>query len=159
HDYLLKTESMERIEAAVRSAQKMMQQELTENKRQAWLSEQTLKALPELQRFYIRNLVEDMVRSHDLKEQFTNLGLPFACMDKTSVIHYQVEDWSKYTSRGDQSLMLFAMSNMITELLSPHTVSVTFDSELQNLVTVVQPLPKHRKASGGFTEETWKRML
>ncbi|WNQ13578.1 response regulator [Paenibacillus aurantius] len=162
-DYILKTEGMDRIGPAVDKAFQMVKDELSVYHQREWLQEEMPKAINQLQ----RQLLLDVLRRTEpagfrgLQNEFDALKLQLKASEPVLAVSFFVEEWGKYKSLYERNLMLFAIGNIVEELLSSRTVVKCVQYDGHSLVGFVQAVEqpfieadRHQELTASFVHGT-----
>ncbi|OAX49042.1 response regulator transcription factor [Paenibacillus sp. AD87] len=140
-DYLLKTEGMSHIRAAVERALTQISEENDFRYQHAWFRSKLPRALPQLQRQLLLDLLKRTER-HDtasLQEELDAVQLPFMSNEPVIPVIIRVEEWNNYQSQADRSLIRYAVANVAEELLQDKAKVKAIDLDYQVIACFVQP--------------------
>ncbi|WP_145409331.1 response regulator transcription factor [Paenibacillus xylanexedens] len=140
-DYLLKTEGMSHIRAAVDRALQQIAEENDFRYQNAWFRSKLPRALPQLQRQLLLDVMKRTERYElaSLQEELDAVQLPFRSEEPVIPIIIRVEDWNTYQSHADRSLIRYAVANVAEELLQDKTIVKSVDLDLQVIACIIQP--------------------
>lgn len=139
-EYILKTDSDDKIVQAVEKAMFTLDKE-NDERRLIEKAEIHMKlALPTLQKDYLWSILQGKkVERILLAEHFTNIQLPFRAHDPVFLLICRVDDWNEITSAPDKSLIIYAVQNIVEELLSESTQLISLVYESSKIIWIVQP--------------------
>ncbi|MFS0869314.1 response regulator transcription factor [Paenibacillus xylanilyticus] len=141
-DYLLKTEGMSHIRTAVERALVRISEENDFRYQNAWFRSKLPRALPQLQRQLLLDLIKRTERNDaaSLQEELDAVQLPFRSVEPVIPVIIRVEDWNNYQSQADRSLIRYAVANVAEELLQDKAIVKAIDLDYQVIACLVQPL-------------------
>ncbi|BBI32876.1 response regulator [Cohnella abietis] len=139
-EYILKTESDDKIVQAVEKAMLTLDKE-NDARRLIEKAEIHMKlALPTLQKEYLWSLLQGKkVEQSLLAEHFANIQLPFRASDCVFLLICRVDDWNEITKAPDKSLIIYAVQNIVEELLSESTQLISLVHESSKIIWILQP--------------------
>ncbi|NUU76735.1 response regulator [Paenibacillus xylanilyticus] len=140
-DYLLKTEGMSHIRTAVERALVLISEENDFRYQNAWFRSKLPRALPQLQRQLLLDLIKRTERNDtaSLQEELDAVQLPFRSVEPVIPVIIRVEDWNNYQSQADRSLIRYAVGNVAEELLQDKAIVKAIDLDYQVIACLVQP--------------------
>lgn len=162
-DYILKTEGMDKIGPAVDKALKLIKEELSVFHHKEWLQQELPKAVSQLQRQLILDVLRrtDAMSYRGLQSEFDALLLPFQVCEPVRVLWLCVENWGKFEKASEKDLMLFAVSNIVEELLGARTAVRCVQYDRQSLICLIQwckhssfPPERKEERTAGFIQGT-----
>ncbi|GAB1155098.1 hypothetical protein YWY31_11230 [Paenibacillus illinoisensis] len=159
-DYLLKTEGMSQIRTAVERALAQISEENDFRYQNAWFRSKLPRALPQLQRQLMLDLMKRTER-HDvssLQEELDAVQLPFRSGESVIPVIIRVEEWNNYQTQADRSLIRYAVANVAEELLQDKSTVKAIDLDYQVIACLIQPAAEST-ANRGNAQEQWEQTL
>ncbi|PYY26378.1 response regulator [Paenibacillus illinoisensis] len=159
-DYLLKTEGMSQIRTAVERALAQISEENDFRYQNAWFRSKLPRALPQLQRQLMLDLMKRTER-HDvssLQEELDAVQLPFRSGECVIPVIIRVEEWNNYQTQADRSLIRYAVANVAEELLQDKSTVKAVDLDYQVIACLIQPVAEST-AYRGNAQEQWEQTL
>jgi len=160
-DYLLKTEGMAQIRAAVEHALQLIAEENDFRYQNAWFRSKLPRALPQLQRQLLVDVIKRTGRQDAaLQEEFDAVQLPFRSDEPVVPVIIRVEQWNTYQTQTDRGLIRYAVANVAEELLMDKSVVKAVELDYQCIVCLVQP-PAQQPAvpNGQMLRERTRRFV
>ncbi|MFD2117837.1 response regulator [Paenibacillus yanchengensis] len=153
-DYILKTEGMEKIGQSVQHAFYVIREELSVYHHKVWLQEELPQALMQLQQQLLREVLREVpiTGNRQLQTEFTALQLPLDTTKSVLVIMLHIEQWGKYETTSERDLMLFAISNIVEELLADRVTVKCVQYDGYTIAAVIQ-LQKEGVERRGLEQE------
>ena len=140
-DYVLKTEGDEVILLAVEKACSELKQELLNDDMINRAKSQFHQVLPSLRRDYLLHYLRgDAETVEGRQSKFKQTSIPFEASRPVYLALGKVEDWGKYSTLGDKSLMHYAIGNITEEYLGEAVRVVSISDERMRLVWFIQPV-------------------
>ncbi|HZG87937.1 response regulator transcription factor [Paenibacillus sp.] len=141
-DYILKTEGMDTIGPAVNRALSIVKDELSVYHQQEWLYRELPRAIAQLQRQLVLDLVRRTEKSsfRSVQNELDALKLPFKAAEPLLLISLFVEEWGKYKPGYERDLMLFGIGNITEELLGTRAVVKCVQYDGNSLLALIQPI-------------------
>jgi len=138
-EYILKTESddkiVQAIEKAIQALDKEKEASRLINKAEAHMR----LALPTLQKEYVGSLIQGKkVPAPLLAEHFANIELPLHADAPVLVLIGRVDDWNELTMAPDKSLIIYAVQNIVEEMLSTAVTSMSLVYESSKIIWLIQ---------------------
>ncbi len=157
-DYLLKTEGMAQIRAAVERALKQISEENDFRYQHAWFKSKLPRVLPQLQRQLLLDVMKRTEKQGiaSLQEELDAVQLSLRSGESVIPVIIRVEDWSQYQSHADRSLIRYAVANVAEELLQDKTIVKAIDLDYQMIVCLIQPLAEHSRFPSN-QQERWEQ--
>lgn len=157
-DYLLKTEGMAHIRAAVERALKQISEENDFHYQNAWFKSKLPRALPQLQRQLLLDVMKRTEKEGiaSLQEELDAVQLPLRSGEPVIPVIIRVEEWSEYQSHSDRSLIRYAVANVAEELLQDKTTVKAIDLDYQVISCLIQPLVEHSRFPSN-QQERWEQ--
>jgi len=139
-EYILKTESDEKIVQAIEKAIQALDKE-NEASRLINKAEAHMRlALPTLQKEYVGSLIQGKkVPAALLGEHFANIQLPLRADAPVLVLIGRIDDWNELTMAPDKSLIIYAVQNIVEEMLSNTVISMSLVYESSKIIWLIQP--------------------
>ncbi|BBH21556.1 hypothetical protein Back11_29010 [Paenibacillus baekrokdamisoli] len=139
-EYILKTENDDIIIQAVEKAIIALNKE-HDARRLIEKAEAHMKlAIPTLQKDYLWSMLQGKkVEPVLLAEHFANIQLPFRADDPVFLLICRVDDWNEITKAPDKALIIYAVQNIVEELLSESTQLISLVYESSKIIWIVQP--------------------
>ncbi|MBY0219058.1 helix-turn-helix domain-containing protein [Paenibacillus illinoisensis] len=159
-DYLLKTEGMSLIRTAVERALAQISEENDFRYQNSWFRSKLPRALPQLQRQLMLDLMKRTER-HDvasLQEELDAVQLPFRSGEGVIPVIIRVEEWNNYQTQADRSLIRYAVANVAEELLHDKSTVKAIDLDYQVIACLIQPAAEST-ANRGNAQEQWEQTL
>lgn len=159
-DYLLKTEGMSQIRTAVERALAQISEENDFRYQNSWFRSKLPRALPQLQRQLMLDLMKRTER-HDvasLQEELDAVQLPFRSGEGVIPVIIRVEEWNNYQTQADRSLIRYAVANVAEELLHDKSTVKAIDLDYQVIACLIQPAAEST-ANRGNAQEQWEQTL
>lgn len=140
-DYLLKTEGMSHIRAAVERALKQIAEENDFRYQNAWFRSKLPRALPQLQRQLLLDVIKRADKSDfaSLQEELDAVQLPLQSAETVIPVIIRVEKWNNYQSHADRSLIRYAVANVAEELLQDKAIVKCIELDTQFIACLIQP--------------------
>lgn len=160
-DYLLKTEGMSHIRAAVERALTQISEENDFRYQHAWFRSKLPRALPQLQRQLLLDLLKRTER-HDiasLQEELDAVQLPFISNEPVIPVIIRVEEWNNYQSQADRSLIRYAVANVAEELLQDKAKVKAIDLDYQVIACFIQTTVESSNSYYGSRQQNWEQTL
>lgn len=144
-DYLLKTEGMAQIRAAVERALKQISEENDFRFQNAWFRSKLPRALPQLQRQLLLDVMKRTEKRDiaSLQEELDAVQLPLRSEEPVIPVIIRVEEWNDYQSHSDRSLIRYAVANVAEELLQDKATVKAIDLDYQVIACLIQPSVEH----------------
>ncbi|WP_150269572.1 response regulator [Paenibacillus tepidiphilus] len=160
-DYLLKTEGMESIRAAVQRTLEQISAEEDEFYRTQWLRHKLPRALPQLQQQSLLELLRGPGRRdwRQLQEEFDAIRLSFRADEPVLPVLLRMETWRGAETVSDRGLIRYAAANIAEELLGDKAVVKAIDLDPGTIVCLVQLQMDAAAFSTVSREEWWMRTL
>ncbi|CAM4458782.1 response regulator [Paenibacillus tarimensis] len=158
-DYLLKTEGMEKIRETVEQTLKQIARENDFRYQAEWFQEKMPKALPQLQRQLLLDLLKRRGAKAwmNLQEEFDAIRLPFRAELAVLPMLLRIEEWGSYESQSDQRLLCYAAANIAEELLGDKAAVKVAELDSRSLVCYIQPHAGQLQQHG--LEQGWERTI
>ncbi|NMO97706.1 response regulator [Paenibacillus lemnae] len=137
-DYILKTEGNDAVLRAVEKAVRILDQEMESRHWIAQAQERLLRARPFLQKQYISDLLKG--RSHTLSEierWFHELEMELNPYDPCLLLIGRVDTWREGHA-SSHALDLYALQNIVQELLSPMVCLIAAEYDRSRIIWVIQ---------------------
>ncbi|TDG00703.1 response regulator transcription factor [Paenibacillus piri] len=160
YNYLLKTDGDEQIISTVVRAIEELSSEL-ENEQVTLAAKHKMQlALPSLQRDYVWSLLHGGAGSFDtMGRQFDELGMPLDADCPVYPVYGRVDAWWDNINYSDQSLLLYAIQNIIEEYLCPSSRMLTLVFDRCKLLLLIQPGNVGAEMEGEAVEKAWMRLM
>lgn len=159
-DYVLKTEGDEPIFQALRKAIDDICSELQEEQILARAREQLQRATPFLRRDALTDLLHgERDTPEGRARRFAELGMALDPALPVYPLLGRIDDWGRYSSLADKSLMAYSVQNIAEELL---TRAARFESaalDRQRFLWLVQPPPSAEAAPGDDEADAWEQTI
>ncbi|AIQ76255.1 response regulator [Paenibacillus sp. FSL E2-0274] len=158
-DYLLKTEGMDKIRAAVELTLEKISSEEDYFYKSQWLRDKLPRALPQLQQQLLHDILRrtERIDRQSLQVEFDAIQLPFNADGSVLPIILRMEAWRNYETASDRSLIRYAVANIAEELLSDKVEVKAVDLDPGTIACFVQP--KSESVSSIKEEELWLKTL
>ncbi|WP_440119269.1 response regulator transcription factor [Paenibacillus sp. QZ-Y1] len=162
-DYLLKTEGMSHIRAAVERALQQIAEENDFRYQHAWFRSKLPRALPQLQRQLLLDMMKRTERQDivSLQEELDAVQLPFHSNKPVIPVIIRVEEWNNYQSQADRSLIRYAVANVAEELLQDKAKVKAIDLDYQVIACFIQPQEEYPNSPNmrGGEQDSWTQTL
>lgn len=157
-DYLLKTEGMAQIRAAVERALKQISEENDFRYQNAWFRSKLPRALPQLQRQLLLDVMKRTEKRDiaSLQEELDAVQLPLRSEEPVIPVIIRVEEWNDYQSHSDRSLIRYAVANVAEELLQDKVIVKAIDLDYQVIACLIQPSAEQSCFSSTH-QERWEQ--
>ncbi|WNS47108.1 response regulator [Paenibacillus sp. MMS20-IR301] len=154
-DYLLKTEGMDKIRAAVAVALEQIASEEEYNYQTQWFRDKLPRTLPQLQQQLLHDILRrtDKIDYRSLQEEFDTIQLPFQAAERVLPVIIRIEAWRNYETPSDRTLIRYAVANISAELLGDKAEIKAVDLDPVTIACFVQPGPA--TVSAHTREEAW----
>lgn len=141
-DYILKTESFEVVEQALRKAIREKTEALQSDRLIRQARQRMTQALPMMQRRFVLGWLEEKSRrpisTDKLDEQFKELELPLDAASKVLILIGRVDTWNHSLTEADKQLYLYAIENICGEYFASVRVQAV-QYERSKLIWLIQP--------------------
>ncbi|GGD58263.1 response regulator transcription factor [Paenibacillus nasutitermitis] len=139
-EYILKTESDDVILEAVEKGIKALDRDQDARNLIEKAEAHMKLALPTLQKDYLTALLQGKkVEPALLAEHFANIQLPFRAAEPVLLLIGRVDDWNDITKAPDKSLIIYAVQNIVEEILSESVKLMSVVYESSRIVWMIQP--------------------
>lgn len=144
-DYILKSESFDKIEEALRRAIDELDKSVEMSRLIERAKQQRQEALPMLQREFVIGLLEGTTaRKQIWSERFAELAIPLSTERPALLIVGRVDEWDESYLSTDRPLILFAVQNIAEELLL-RTRIYNAGYDRNRLIWLLQPCSDHEE--------------
>lgn len=136
-DYILKPVSKEQLYSLVSKAKEELALFRQENKYIAWAKQQLNKNMPFLKERFLNDFINGHLTELEVEEQLKFFGIVFE--DKFGMIVIKAVERisiSESLKEWDRKLLLFAVQNIVEELLLEHRPNIVFGDNKDNIVAI-----------------------
>lgn len=138
-EYILKTESDDKIVLAVRKAIQALDKDADATRLIRKAEEHMRLALPTLQKEYLSALIQGKkVGQELLAEHFANLRLSLRAEQSVLLLVGRIDDWNEIMKAPDKSLIVYAVQNIVEELLAESVLSISLVYESSKIIWLIQ---------------------
>lgn len=138
-EYILKTESDDKIVLAVRKAIQALDKDADATRLIRKAEEHMRLALPTLQKEYLSALMQGKKVGRELlDEHFANLRLPLRAEQSVLLLVGRIDDWNEIMKAPDKSLIVYAVQNIVEELLAEFVLSISLVYESSKIIWLIQ---------------------
>ncbi|RED55876.1 response regulator [Cohnella phaseoli] len=138
-EYILKTESDDKIVLAVRKAIQALDKDADATRLIRKAEEHMRLALPTLQKEYLSALIQGKkVGQELLAEHFANLRLSLRAEQSVLLLVGRIDDWNEIMKAPDKSLIVYAVQNIVEELLAEFVLSISLVYESSKIIWLIQ---------------------
>lgn len=155
-DYILKTEEDATIIQAVHKVIGRLERQFEINAFMAQAGNRLKQALPVLQKEFMWELLQGEGSSDDQQflRQMEELEIPLSPDRPVLLVLVRVDDWGNKIHASDQTLMLYAMTNIVQEYLSPIAELYPLTYEQSKLVLLIQAKDPGERGASGAVQST-----
>lgn len=154
-DYILKAEGNDAVLSALEKGIRLLDQDLEAGSLVNQAKENMRKALPFLQKSFVLDWLQsgpEYLRTHDIQERFIELDMPLHAELPCLMLLCRVDTWNNQDSPGMRSLYLYAIENIMNELLSPMVSYIAVEYDRAKMVWLLQYREGQRQASESHEE-------
>lgn len=141
-DYLLKTESMDRIRDTVMHAFRLVQEELEVSHQRILVKEKMPKVLYALQSQFLKDILRSDYGLLRIEQaSFDALQMRLRAKQTVLIAVLSVEEWGKYQKVEDQRLIAFSVANIAEELIGAIAMVKCADIDSMTIACAIQMDP------------------
>ena len=140
-DYVLKAEGNDAVLSAIEKTVELLDQEIEADILLAKARDNMRMALPFLQQQYVLELLQKApgpIRREELEQRFAELEMKLDPGKPCLLLLCRLDGWQRQESPSAQSLMLYAVQNIIGELLGPMTDGMAVEFGRAKMIWILQ---------------------
>jgi len=140
-DYVLKAEGNDAVLKAIEKTVELLDREVEEGGLIAKAREHMRRALPFLQQQYVLELMQrtpESISQPELEQRFSELEMKLAADKPCLLLLCRLDTRNREDGPSTQSLMSYAVQNIIGELLSPMTTGLAVEYGRSKMIWVLQ---------------------
>lgn len=140
-DYILKAEGNDAVLSALEKGIRLLDQDMEAGSLVSQAQENMRKALPFLQKRFVLDWLQsgpEYLQVQNIHERFEELDMPLHADLPSLMLLCRVDTWNDQDSLGMRSLYLYAIENIMSELLSPMVSYIAVEYDRAKMVWLLQ---------------------